>query len=132
MRQLVYTSLRLIIMPHFTKENLPNHQKVSKYYQHDCSLFILHKTCSKQYAEETTDHFRLRWNNSKTNDRKFKRGEHCMQEHLYQHFYSDGHNGFLKDVKIMLINKTDCKDPKNRENYWVRTFKMLAPDGLKI
>ena len=63
---------------------------------------------------------------------KFKRGEHCMQEHLYQHFYSDGHNGFLKDVKIMLINKTDCKDPKNRENYWVRTFKILAPDGLKI
>ena len=59
MRQLVYTSLRLIIMPHFTKENLPNHQKVSKYYQHHCSLFILHKTCSKQYAEETTDHFRL-------------------------------------------------------------------------
>ena len=55
-----------------------------------------------------------------------------MQEHLYQHFYSDGHNGFLKDVKIMLISKTDCKDPKNRENYWVRTFKMLAPDGLKI
>ena len=55
-----------------------------------------------------------------------------MQEHLYEHFYSDGHNGFLEDVAITLINKTDHWDPKNRENYWMRTFKMLAPDRLNI
>ena len=31
------------------------------------------KTCSKQYTAETTDQFRLRWNNYKSNNRKFKR-----------------------------------------------------------
>ena len=87
------------------------------------SLFITCKTCSKQYTVETTDQSRLRWNNYKSNDRKFKRRKLCMQEHLH----SDGHNGFLEDVTITLIDKTDGKDPKNRENYWM---KMLAPDGL--
>ena len=36
-----------------------------------------------------------------------------MQEHLYEHFYSDGHNGFLEDVasiklteEILKIGKT--------------------------
>ena len=47
----------------------------------------------------------------KSNDRKFKRGEPCMQEHLYEYFYSDGHNGFLEHVAITLINKTDGGDP---------------------
>ena len=33
------------------------------------------KTCSKkQYTGETTNHFRFRWNNYKSNDRKFKSG----------------------------------------------------------
>ena len=69
------------------------------------------------------------WNNYKSNDRTFKRGERCMQEHLYEHFYR---NGFLEDVAITLIDKTDGRDPKNRENYWMRTLKTLAPDGLNI
>ena len=78
------------------------------------------KTCSKQYTGESADQFKLRWNNYKSNDRKFKRGELCMQEHLYGHFYSHGHIVFLEDVAIMLINKIDGRDPKNRENYWMR------------
>ena len=84
------------------------------------------------YTGETTDQFKVRWNNYKCNDRKFNRGEHCAQEHLYEHFYSDGHNGYLEDLAITLINKTDGRDPKNRENYWMRTLKMLAPDILDI
>ena len=73
------------------------------------------KTCSKQYTGETTDQFK--WNNYKSNDRKFKRGEPCMQKHWYEHFYSDGHNCFLVDHAITLIDKTDGRDPKYRENY---------------
>ena len=90
------------------------------------------KTCSKQYNEETTDQFRLRWNNYKSNNRKFKRGKLCVQEHLFEHSYSDGHNGFLDDVAITLTDKTDCRDPKNRENYWMRTLKTLATERLNI
>ena len=55
-----------------------------------------------------------------------------MQEHLFEHFYSDGHSDFLEDVAISLIDKTDGRDPKNRENYWMRTWKTLAPEGLNI
>ena len=55
-----------------------------------------------------------------------------MQEHLYEHFCIDGDNGFLEDVAITLINKTDGRNPKNRESYWMRTLKTLAPNGLKI
>ena len=98
-----------------------------------CLIYLLTcKTCSKQYTGETTDHFRYRWNNYKANDRKFQRGEPCMQEHLFEHFYSEGHNGFLNDVSVTLIDKTDGKDPKKREYYWMRTLKTLAPDGLNI
>ena len=63
---------------------------------------------------------------------QFKREEHCMQEHLYEPFYCDAHNGFLVDVAITLINKIDGKDPKNKENYWMRNVKTLAPDRLNI
>ena len=56
----------------------------------------------------------------------------CMQKHLFEHFHSDGHNGFLEDFAVTLIDKTDGRDPKNRENYWMRTLKTLAPDGLNI
>ena len=55
-----------------------------------------------------------------------------MQEYLYEHFYSDSHNGFSKDVATTLIDKTDSRYSKNRENYWMRTLKTLAPDGLSI
>ena len=81
------------------------------------------KKCSKQNTVETTDQFRFRWNNYTSNDRKSKRGEHCMLEHLYENFYSDVHYGFLQDVTITLIYITDNKDYKIRENYWMRTLK---------
>ena len=75
------------------------------------------KCCGKQYVGETTDSFRYRWNNYKDNDRKHSRKESCMQEHLFKHFNSMGHNGFLNNVSITLIDKTDGKNPKKREDY---------------
>ena len=39
-----------------------------------------------------------------------------MQEHLFEHFKSDGLSGFLENVSIKLIDKTDGKDPERREN----------------
>ena len=51
--------------------------------------------CQKQYSGQTVDIFKNRWNNYKDNARKFDRGEHCMQRHLYEHFTLAGHSGFL-------------------------------------
>ena len=86
----------------------------------------------KQYVWETTDVFRLRCNNYKDNDRKFQRNRSCMQQHLYQHFYSAGHNGFLDNVSISLIDKTDGFQSKKKKNYWMRTLKALALLGLNV
>ena len=55
-----------------------------------------------------------------------------MQQQFYKHFYSDGHNGFLGNASISLIDKTDGFQPKKRENYWMRTLKTLVPLGLNV
>ena len=49
----------------------------------NCLIYLLTcKCCGKQYVGETTDEFRLRWNNYKSNDRKNARNDACTQEHL--------------------------------------------------
>ena len=53
-----------------------------------------------------------------------------MQEYLYSHFESKRHNGFLEDVSITLIDKTDGSDPTKRDSFWMHTLKTLAPHGL--
>ena len=55
-----------------------------------------------------------------------------MQEHLYGHFCSHGHNDYLEEITITLTKKINGKDPKNKENCGMRTLKTLAPDGFKI
>ena len=79
-----------------------------------------------------SDIFGTLWNNYKCNDRKYARGEACLQEHLFEHFNSEGHNGFLHDVSVTLIDKTDAKNPIKREHYWRHTLKTLAPHGLNV
>ena len=93
---------------------------------------LICKCCGNQYVWETTDEFRLRWNNYKSNDRKNARNEACTQQHLFKHFKSEGNSCFPGNVSIILIDEPDGKDPKRRENYWMRTLKTYAPFGLNI
>ena len=86
----------------------------------------------KQYVGQSTGDFRFRWNNYKCNDRKYTRNEDCFQEHLFRHFHSGEHTGFLENVKITLIDKTDGQNPKKREDYWRRTLKTYALFGLNV
>ena len=37
-----------------------------------------------------------------------------------------GHSGFLNDISVTLIDKTDPKDPTKKENYWIHTLKPKA------
>ena len=46
-----------------------------------------------------------------------------MQRHLYEHFDLQGHLGFLNDVSVKLIDKTDPEDPTKREDYWIHPLK---------
>ena len=62
-----------------------------------------------QYVGQTTRTFRLRWCNYKHNFRKSEGNEKCVQQ--LEHFCNNGHSGFLKDVSITLIDKTDGCNP---------------------
>ena len=82
-------------------------------------------TCNKykkQYTGKTTDNFHGKWYKTKGS----KRGEKCMQEHLYRFFESEGHTEFLDDVLITLIDKTDGSNPTKRAKYKIQIFKTFA------
>ena len=67
-------------------------------YSEKCFVYLLRcNKCFKKHVGPTLDEFHQRWNNYKSNDRKFQRLEPCMQEHLFSHFSMAGHNGFLDD-----------------------------------
>ena len=55
-----------------------------------------------------------------------------MQPPVFEHFSSDGHNGFLEDCSITLIDKTDGSDHTRREEYWRRVLKTVTPYGLNM
>ena len=58
--------------------------------------------------------------------------ENVKQKFLQSYFLQRDHQGFLKDVEVRLIDKTQVSDPTKREIYWVRTLRTLYPDGLNI
>ena len=64
------------------------------------------KVSLKQNVGERTVAFRLIWNNCKDNGGEFQRNESCVEQHFYEHFYSEGHNGFFGNVSVTLIDKT--------------------------
>ena len=45
------------------------------------------------------------------------RGGSWIQQHLFNYFYTSGHTGFLDDISITFIDKTDPSDPLKREDY---------------
>ena len=100
-----------------------------------CLIYLLIcKACGKQYTGKTVDKFRSRWNDYKTDATKAASGniEYCKQQFLQNHFLQDDHHGFLEDVEVILIDKTQASDPTKREYYWMRTLKTLYPDGLNL
>ena len=56
-------------------------------------------------AASTTDHFRSRWNNLKSDVRKAESGsmENVKQKFFQSHFLRCDHQAFLKGVKFLLL-----------------------------
>ena len=52
-------------------------------------------------------------------------------EHLYEHFYEEGHEG-LNDVTVKIIDKTDVSQPTIRESFWAYKLNSFVPQGLNI
>ena len=94
------------------------------------------KSCGKQYVGNTTDHFRSRWDNYKSDAGNAESGnmENVKQKvfeksFLQRHLH---HQDFLKDVEVRLIDKTQASDPTKREFYWMRKLRTLHLDVLNI
>ena len=88
--------------------------------------------CRKQYLGQTVDIFHSRWNNYISNDRNYLAGERCMQEHIFEHFKSEAHTGFLENASVTFIDKTNSQNPEKGENYWIHTLKTMVLWGLNI
>ena len=92
-----------------------------------CLTYLLAcKTCLKQYFGCTTACFTYRSNNYKCNDKRYVRCE------AYLYFNSERHSGFLHDVSMTLIDKTDDKNPFKQEHYWRHNLKTLALYSLNV
>ena len=46
------------------------------------------KICCKNCVGQTVNNFRSRWNNYKSNDRKYLVGDPCMQQHIFVHHFN--------------------------------------------
>ena len=85
-----------------------------KYYIVRSKLYPLEAV---KYTGKTTARFRHRWNNCKMEARKAGSGdmENVTQKFLQSYFLQDDHKGFLEDVEVRLIDKTQGSDPTRRE-----------------
>ena len=106
-------------------------------HQLDCNsqniVYLLScKVCGIQYVGQTSTRFRLRWNNYKSEARRFTSGKDVQQKFLHEHFAGENHNDFESDCMITIIDKSDPQDPTRRERYWIHRLKTLMPLGLNI
>ena len=54
---------------------------------------------------------------------------HVSNNIFFNYFCTSGHCGFLEDVSLTFIDKTDPSDPLKKEDYWRSTRKTLTPFG---
>ena len=96
-----------------------------------CLVYLLTcNVCHLQYVGQTTDRFRMRWNNYKCCNRKALNGELVPQIDFHRHYFQSGHKNLPNDCSIILIDKTDPKKPCERETFWIHKLKTMVPFGL--
>ena len=107
------------------------------------SKYVVYKlrcnVCTKQYVGSTITTFRTRFNNYKSQFRKYsKRKQDCnpnpgkdiKQASLFEHFCSDGHHG-LDDWSFQLIDQADSEIRlRERESFWQHKLDTFVPRGL--
>lgn len=84
---------------------------------------------SKQYVCQAVDNSPSRWNNYKSNCKKYAHGETCIQEHLFDYLFDNDHVDFYSAVARMFIVITDPSNPLKCgkcENYSKYTVKHLC------
>ena len=54
-----------------------------------------------------------------------------MQEHIFEYFTSEGHTGFLENLSVTSIDKTDSQNPEKKRKLLDPHFKDHGNLGLK-
>ena len=93
------------------------------------------KTCNIQYVGSSKPAFRLRFNNYKTQNRKFvKFGQKDVNQlELHRHFSQEDHHGFLNDALFTLIDSEQNNDlARKKEAFWQYKLNVFEPYGLNI
>ena len=119
-----------------TFESTQNEKKFKINFHFDCNsanvIYLLTcNICKKQYVGSTITKFRSRFNQYKSNINLYSQGKRgFMQEKLIEHFFTNGHNGSHKDLKVQIIDFCDPNDPERREDFWIYNLETLSPKGL--
>ena len=85
--------------------------------------------CGVQYVGSTQTPFRIRFNNYKACSRKFNLGASVPQAEFFRHFSGEGHQGFLRDISVKIIDRLTGGD-RTRESFWQYRLDSFTPKGL--
>ena len=110
---------------------------------HCNSKFVVYllrcKVCSKQYVGSTITKFRERFNNYKSQFRKYVKrkqegdsnpGKDIAQAGLFEHFCSEDHNG-MNDCSFNIIDQAEfLVRLREREAFWQYKLNSFIPLGL--
>ena len=63
---------------------------------------------------------------------RFGKGQRGITgEHLYKHFFEDGHK-VLEKMVVKIIDKTNINDPTNREGFLVLQIEFIYTKSFKL
>ena len=54
-----------------------------------------------------------------------------VQAEFFRHFTRGGHEGFLKDVSVVIIDRLN-ENGKQRERFWQQKLETYVPQSLNI
>ena len=87
------------------------------------------KARSKQYTS-STESFRSRFNNYKSVNRSFIKGNTVKQASFHAHFEGGKHHG-ISNWEVTVIDQTDCVDDlRRKESFWQYELDIFQPNGL--
>ena len=114
---------------HFKVRILANNIRLNFYLAVIAEMLVT--CCEKQYVGSTVTKFRSIFNQYKSNMNLYWKGQSgFMQEPLIEHFFSNKHNVWLKDIKVQIIDYCDPNNLERREGFWIYHLDTIYLRGL--
>ena len=90
------------------------------------------RNAKKNYVGSTITSFRKRFNNHKSSLVRYGKGQTGISgEHLYAHFYEEGHES-IENMIVKIIDKTSINELTIRKGFWAYKLSSFVPNGLNI